>query len=266
VQLATLQQQVVSVGDADGAVPPSEQMREAMRSARIETVAIVPVTDHLKPLGAVVMSFRRARTFEAEDVDLAETLARQAAEVLARLRAERVLERLALHDELTGLPARRLIRARVNEAIDQAQTTKRPAAVVMIDLAGFTAIGETFGHVVRDDALIEVGGRLSAAARDGDLVGRFGDDEFVIVCPDADTAIVEDLVQRLLADLRQPLRAGGGEATVTSSIGAAVYSGLSKARPSWQRLLEGADQAVYRSRNTDADRAAIVTIDEAPAD
>lgn len=258
IELALRQRQLVSVADAEASAP----LAETLRAERVETVTVVPIVEHQKRLGAYVMFFRRARVFAPHDVELAETLARQASEVLARLQAEQVLERLAMYDDLTGLPTRRLVRASLNDAIDHAHSGGRGAAVITIDLGGLARIDDTFGRVARDEALVEIGGRLSAAVQEGTLVGRLSDNEFSIVCADTDHAAVESLAHALLAALREPLRAGDGETRVTSSIGAAIYSGTGGARPSWQVLFEGAGQAMYRAKSLGENHASVVAVGE----
>src|SRR5690606_19308199 len=141
-------------------------------------------------------------------------------------RAESVLERLALYDEVTGLPTRRVVVARTNESIDEAQSNSKPMAIVAVVVDGFKEISNTFGRVAAEDALSEVGGRISNAVPDADLVGRTNTNEFVVVCKGTDVASIESLVDTLGAALDQPLSAGDGSVAITITIGAALYRGV----------------------------------------
>src|SRR5690606_31053828 len=147
----------VSETDADANHPA--RLRESMRSARLETGVVVPIAGPQKRFGALVLSFRRALRVEARDEELGLTLDWQPAELLAQLLAEAVLERLALYDDVTGLPTRRVDVARTNEAIDEAQSNSKPMAIVAVVVDGFKEISNTFGRVAAEDALSEVGGR-----------------------------------------------------------------------------------------------------------
>ncbi|WP_403025175.1 diguanylate cyclase domain-containing protein [Salinibacterium sp. GXW1014] len=251
---------VVSVSETDADANHPASLRESMRSARVETVVVVPIAEPQKRFGALVLSFRRARRFESQDEDLGLTLARQAAEVLARLRAEAVLERLALYDDVTGLPTRRVVVARTNEAIDEAQSNSKPMAIVAVVVDGFKEISNTFGRVAAEDALSEVGGRISIAVPDADLVGRTNTNEFVVVCKGTDAASIESLVDTLGAALEQPLGAGDGSTAIASTIGAALYRGVG-ARPSAQSLFDSAGEAVYRAQALGTNRAAVTSVD-----
>jgi diguanylate cyclase (GGDEF)-like protein/PAS domain S-box-containing protein len=262
LELAMRDRKVVFIDDTDASQSGSPELSAAMRAARLETGAIVPVFDQQDPLGAFVMFFRRARTLSRDDIELGETFARQAAEVLIRLRVERLLERVPFYDELTGLPTRRLVRARVNEAIDNAQAAGHAMALITVDIEGFRSINDTFGRVAGDEAVIEIVERLSTSVRDGDLIGRFGSDEFVIICSDLDGNRVEEFAEHLITTLRTPLHAGADEAKVTPSIGVAVYSG-GGGRPSSQAVFERADQALYRAKSSGGNRAEVLTVDAA---
>ena len=163
------------------------------------------------------------------------------------------LEHASLHDDLTGLPNRRLIRERLQQAlaVDPDGTL---TAVLFCDLDGFKTINDTQGHDAGDEVLGQVARRLLNVTRDGDTVGRLGGDEFVVVVT---VTKHQDLGQavRLLADrirdaIRKPLTAGGTEHSISVSVGIAFAE--TGADP--DGLLHRADQAMYREKHGDQDR------------
>lgn len=241
----------------------SSGLAEVMRSARVETLVTVPLSDDANPFGVLICSFRRSRSLKADDVGLYEALARQAAQVLARLRLHQQLERLALVDQLTGLASRRLIRRRLSEAVTRSQLHRRSMALIFIDLDGFKSINDGLGHTTGDSVLSEIGSRLSSVIRRGDLAGRLGGDEFVVLCEDAGPEEVDRIVGRLHAALREPLSGRASLARVTGSIGTILYSGGVPDHIPPDLILEQADEAMYRSKRAGKNQGTTVIVGDA---
>ncbi|MCU1544283.1 MAG: hypothetical protein JWM50_2148 [Microbacteriaceae bacterium] len=231
---------------------------DALRAARAETLVVVPLRDGDRPLGVVVAVFGRARTFDTADTDLQEALVRQAEQALIRIRLQGQLERLALYDQLTGLARRNVVRERLMDAIRLAELTNRSMALVFIDLDGFKAINDELGHVVGDSVLTQVGERLQSVVRKGDVVGRFGGDEFVVICENADIGAVERVSERLHAAIREPFTGTASGAVLTGSIGVAIHSARGHSDLSPDAMIECADEAMYRSKRAGKNRTTIV--------
>jgi diguanylate cyclase (GGDEF)-like protein len=158
---------------------------------------------------------------------------------LLREQAERTLAHQASHDELTGLRNRRHMMA----AIDSALAGRDGVAVLLCDLDGFKPINDRYGHLVGDEALKVVAARLTAVTRPGDVVGRLGGDEFLVVCPGAD---VDDLADRIRETLRLPMALSPGVITIGVTVGSArVASGEPADRES---LIARADAAMYAGK------------------
>ena len=120
---------------------------------------------------------------------------------------EERLEHAALHDDLTGLPNRRLINRRLGEALEQKGanangTDNREIVVLFCDLDGFKRVNDAHGHQIGDALLRVSASRLVSAARTGDTVGRMGGDEFVViltVAGDEDPAAVgSEVAERII--------------------------------------------------------------------
>jgi diguanylate cyclase (GGDEF)-like protein/PAS domain S-box-containing protein len=162
-----------------------------------------------------------------------------------RKRLEEELSRQAVHDSLTGLPNRTLLGDRLSQALAGAARRNAPVSVLFLDLDQFKAVNDANGHLVGDDLLIQVAGRLKTAIRPFDTLARFGGDEFVVVCEDADVEEGQRIAERLSASLKDPINVGGNPQYISASIGIAVSPPL-EADPN--ALLRYADTAMYDAK------------------
>jgi diguanylate cyclase (GGDEF)-like protein/PAS domain S-box-containing protein len=156
------------------------------------------------------------------------------------------LEQLASFDSLTGVPNRRLLHDRLEQATYRAKRNKKEMAVMFIDLDEFKKVNDTLGHDIGDLLLQQVALRLQKCIRLSDSIGRLGGDEFAIILEDtqqpADATIVGE---RILAAFASPFVLDGHSVTATASIGIAIYpeDGMEPAE-----LLKNADVAMYRAK------------------
>jgi diguanylate cyclase (GGDEF)-like protein len=161
-----------------------------------------------------------------------------------RGRAERALLHQATHDALTGLPNRREFVARLTADLERPRGTRIGPVVLFVDLDGFKAINDRFGHVSGDALLAEVAGRLRQSVREGDVVSRFGGDEFLVLCRDASPAEAADLCRRISDVLSVPVILDSEQVTVGASIGAVTAEGDVGA----EELIHRADALMYAAK------------------
>ncbi len=157
--------------------------------------------------------------------------------------AERQLRQLALHDPLTGLANRALFHEQLRQATRVRHDETRQTALLYLDLDGFKAINDRWGHDLGDEVLREVAARIERSVRPGDTAARLGGDEFAVVLAEAvepDDAVT--VAERLLEEIARPLRCGAGHELATSaSIGIACGD-------DGESLLREADIAMYRAK------------------
>jgi len=158
------------------------------------------------------------------------------------------LEQAATHDVLT----KTLNRAAIMNALDQALSgrvkTGKAIGVIMVDIDHFKAINDTMGHPAGDAALVEVASRLSSALRQGDLLGRYGGEEFLIIVNDATRESLRSTAERLRQVLvTLPFRLSGEVKTITASFGAAVSDGVNDTA---QDVIIAADRALYSAKSS----------------
>lgn len=152
-------------------------------------------------------------------------------------------EWLALHDELTGLPNRRMFAARLSTAIQHCERRNTKLALVVVDVNDFKHINDTLGHVAGDQVLREISMALRKNVRAADTVARLGGDEFIIVAGDmSHEGAVERFVSSLRFAIERPIMVNEQAMVVTASVGYAIFP--SDARDA-TRLLRVADQRMY---------------------
>ena len=120
--------------------------------------------------------------FGPEDVRFVEAVANVLASALDRAHAEAEVRSRALHDPLTGLANRAFLDAHIPQALAAAEREDEDVALLLMDLDRFKVVNDTLGHGAGDELLRVVAQRLREGVRGGDVVARFGGDEFVVVC------------------------------------------------------------------------------------
>ncbi|KQQ94275.1 hypothetical protein ASF62_09075 [Leifsonia sp. Leaf325] len=235
-------------------------LADELKSARLEAVTATPLSFEGAASGVVLCYFGRARFFDGDAIDLQEAVARQASEAMARVRLQRRLERMALFDQLTGLANRQLLKVRLEEALATGERTHHATALIFLDLDGFKTVNDELGHVAGDEVLREVATRLRSTIRPSDVAGRFGGDEFVIICEDADVDAASAVAERLRDVVGAPMDGIPDEFTISASIGVAVHSpGISQSVTP-DRMFDLADTAMYTSKNSGKNRTTAVIV------
>jgi len=156
------------------------------------------------------------------------------------------LEKTVDHDALTGLPNRTLLVDRFTQAEAHSIRTNLILAVCYLDLDGFKAINDSYGHAVGDDVLKEVAARLKIAVRVGDTVARIGGDEFVLLLWGLrDINECKETINRIVRDIARPILPPTYVSDLSVSVGIAIYPFDGEDRC---ELLARADSAMYKSK------------------
>ena len=173
------------------------------------------------------------------------------------------LKHQALHDELTGLPNRRLLEDRLEHSVAAAKRRQTMVAVLYLDLDGFKLVNDTLGHSIGDQLLRQVADRMRRRIRAADTLARIGGDEFTVIAPDLhrpqDARV---LASDLMAELVEPFHINDHELTLTASVGISIYPEHAL-EP--ERLIQQADTAMYVAKGAGKNRAEVYTADAGDA-
>ena len=196
-------------------------------------------------LGAVCVTDSQIRVFDEQQLDALRRLARLVADHLRHraqtaeaARVNQELRDLAIHDALTGLVNRPFFEEVLAIALRQRDVA--PPGVLFCDLDAFKPVNDLYGHDTGDTLLKIVAQRLLAGARDGDLVARFGGDEFLILCPRVTLGELDAVAGRMRAHVGRPVELAAARITPSVSVGLAL-AGASETAAS---LLQRADAAM----------------------
>jgi diguanylate cyclase (GGDEF)-like protein len=224
-------------------VADAEKFTQLVDRARLEGLATLTLpVNTVRGVRWHELSARRCR----DAVTGADALLVSEADVTLLKESEAQASYLAVHDSLTGLPNRNHVRLSFAHAMRDLRSGGGQAALVVIDLDHFKDINDTLGHAMGDELLVEVSRRLRATVRRGDLVARFGGDEFLILVSSQDIeAEVGRIHQRIQQTVSEPVAIGGTTVRVTATLGAALFP---RDGDDFETLLRSADLAMYSAK------------------
>jgi diguanylate cyclase (GGDEF)-like protein/PAS domain S-box-containing protein len=186
-------------------------------------------------------------------VQLAVTLSEQIALALSNIRLRENLRQQTIRDALTGLYNRRFLEESLNREIARCNRNAKVFAVLMIDVDHFKRFNDTYGHDAGDSALRAVGGALQKGTREGDIVCRFGGEEFVVLLPDTNLEGATLLAQRILEFVRRLEITHNGKTlpSITASLGLSMYPQNGE---TGKALIQAADKVLYEAKGAGRDR------------
>jgi len=155
------------------------------------------------------------------------------------------IRQLAHYDLLTSLPNRALLSDRTDFMLGRSKRNDEQFALMFLDLDRFKNVNDSLGHLIGDELLIQLAGRLKSVLREEDTISRLGGDEFILLIPETDSDGAAHVATKLLEITAKPYHIGPHELTCTSSIGVALYPADGD---SFETLSMCADTAMYRAK------------------
>ncbi len=216
------------------------------------SLVAVPVTEGDRVVAVMEFFADDERPPNAQLLEVLVAIGGELGSVYHRERANRHLRELADHDQLTGLVVMRIAHDRVERALAWAERHGDLAAVLFIDLDGFKAVNDEYGHDTGDELLREVAGTLERNVRDVDTVARFGGDEFIVVLSELySREDAKGIADGILREIGLPIEIDGHQIRISASIGIVLSRGK---RVTVDELIKRADDAMYRAKKAGKNR------------
>ncbi len=213
----------------------------------------VPLSSPRTAVGVLLIASASDSTYTDAHLQIAAALAGQGMTAYDNAELFVQVTELATVDAMTGVANRRHFLALADGAMSDAGSSDRPLTAIMLDIDHFKRVNDTHGHLVGDTVIQEVGARLRATIRDGDLLGRYGGEEFALLVT-ADQQHAEQLAQRLLDVVRRtPVETTAGPLHITISVGMAHSADTDT---DLGALLGRADEALYQAKHGGRNRLA----------
>ncbi len=221
------------------------------------SLLVLPLLVHERVLGTLVLGSNERGAFNETVRPALEVLASHMAVSLANARMLKRLEEQATTDGMTGLLNKRTLVVEAERRIKSAERFKKPLSVMVTDIDHFKKVNDTYGHDVGDVVIKGMGEVLKRIKRDTDIVGRFGGEEFVIVCEQTDQEGAHNLAERLRKELEGTVfQTELGPLSVTCSVGVCTFPA---AGADWETLFKATDEALYVSKRSGRNQVTVWT-------
>ncbi|HEX7472407.1 MAG TPA: GAF domain-containing protein [Candidatus Limnocylindrales bacterium] len=228
---------------------PTSDRAEVIQLARHgdRRMVMLPLVAKGEAIGLVELISRLPGSVDPARLDLARSMANEAAMALENAKLYEDARKLADHDHLTGFYNHRFVHERLGEELVRAQRSGSPVSLLMIDLDDFKLVNDTFGHLFGDRVLVWSAELIRSSLRLSDVPARYGGDEFAVILPDTDAEAAAAVAERIVAAFTEQAyeSATRGSVPVAASIGQATFPFDARTGPD---LIAAADGAMYRAK------------------
>ncbi len=242
--LRVLERQATVIIDVEDPAADEAEV-ELLKRDGIRMLVMLPLVAKGQSIGLVELFSRSEVHWDAQHLEVARTMANEAAMALENARLYEDARKRADRDPLTGFFNHRYLHERMGEEVVRSQRGKRPLSMLMLDLDDFKLVNDTFGHLFGDRVLTWAAELIRATLRASDVPARYGGDEFAVILPDTDAAEASHAAERILEAFREQPFVGEqrGPVPIAASIGAATFPADGRTAT---ELIACADRRLYQ--------------------
>lgn len=250
----------IFVPDVDQLPENAAITRKKLKERSVRSFLAIPVEEKTETIKVLEFTSLDAdKKWMDDELKVLNIIANIFNDALLKVEAEKEISFMAYHDQLTGLPNRRLLRDRMNQSIALAKRTEKLLGIIFIDLDSFKAINDTIGHEGGDSLLKLVADKLVNTVRLYDTVARFGGDEFLIMANNiSDEKDIVLIADKIIGILSEPVTVFGQEFNLSTSVGIAMYPYDGTDTDS---LIKNADIAMYKAKEKGKNQYVICSSD-----
>ena len=237
--------------NSDSHAIPGVQMYGNLERA-VQSVLVVPIMLQDGVIGAISAQSYQVEAFTDEHAQLLSTIANQAAIALDNAQLYERTLKLAMTDGMTGLANARSLHEAITRLVGLAAEQPASVSLVMVDSDSLKQINDRFGHLAGDEHICRLGETIRDSVRAGDIVARYGGDEFAVLLPNTLPEEARAIALRVLQAIRElEYRVGVSTVQITASAGIASYP---RDADNAEGLLRAADSAMYAAKKAGKDR------------
>jgi diguanylate cyclase (GGDEF)-like protein len=250
-----LERQEVAIIDAEDPTADPGEVALLRRDGK-RGLLMLPLVAKDQSIGLVELFATTPVQLTDQRLQLARTMANEAAMALENARLYEDARNRADHDPLTGFYNHRFVHERLGEEVIRAQRNRRPLSMLMLDLDDFKLVNDTFGHLFGDRVLTWTAELIRSTLRGSDIPARYGGDEFAIILPETDHDEAARAAERILEAFRSRAFVGEqrGPVPISASIGVATYPQHGRTPT---ELIAAADKALYTVKRDGGHDAAV---------
>jgi diguanylate cyclase (GGDEF)-like protein len=232
---------------------PRFQSSQSIFASRILSVICIPLFRGKDVLGVIYLdNLKNEGQFHDVHENFLRTFAHQSSMALHNAK----LYTQAVTDDLSGLFLRKYMERRIREELARVDRHQGTCSLLMIDIDFFKHVNDTYGHIAGDKVITEIARRLQSSAREMDVVGRFGGEEFLMLLPETRKEGALIMAERVRKKLTMAtFQAEGRTFSITASIGIVCSSSVEK--PNTEKFIQAADKALYTAKETGRNRCIV---------
>lgn len=211
------------------------------------SLVYIPLIVNDDVIGVMTVQSIKPKAYDNNDVNILKVIGNYVAIAIKNALEYKKMQQIAIYDSLTGFLTKREIIKEGNEIRDKYVNSNKTFCIFMIDIDNFKGINDTYGHVVGDQLLKKLTHTISKLIRTSDYIGRYGGDEFLMVCPDMNKKIAIKVAERIRRIIENSVFVISDDIHIKTTVSIGIYE-FDKKELSFTDGIENADKSLYKAK------------------